>query len=251
MIALPKFQTVGSFRGQLTPAYRFGVSRGTMRLTLTGLGRLVAVETELRVALLGEWTAGEAGGKSDAPMLALGTDIACAVISGGQPLRSANYRAATLPGHHTIAQEGPAGRGGNIGCAEALSATAALSTWARVRFEFASSHLARAERIGYEANFMLAAQGDARSQALLHQSLEVWPVVVQNAAIACDPEVVVLGGGGLRSGEIILPTMARHPRQHMPGLPLQILIVAAVLGDDAALLGGETLFRQIHPLSCP
>lgn len=214
------------------------------------LGLPVALENDLRVALLGEWTAGAARGKSEVVMLALGTGIGCAVLSSGRLLRGANNRAATLLGHSTIAHEHPAGRCGNLGCAEDLASTATLAKLARSRSDFAVSQLAGAEKIDHETIFTLAAQGDACSQALLQQSLKVWAVMLQNAVIAFDPEVVVLGGGVLRSHEIILPAMEKHLRQHMPSFPLQTPIVAAALGDDSALIGGETLFNQIHTSTC-
>ncbi len=205
----------------------------------------VMLENDLRVALLGEWTAGIARGKNDVVMIALGTGIGCAVISGGRLLQGANNRAATLMGHSTIAYDHSAGRCGNIGCAEDLASTATLADLAKARPDFAGSKLAKAVKIDYESIFALAAQSDACSQALLHQSLKIWAVVVQNAVIAYDPEVVVLGGGVLRQHDIILPAIQKHLSQYMPGLPLQIPIVAASLGDDAALLGGETLFKQM------
>ncbi len=65
--------------------------------------------------------------------------------------------------------------------------------------------------------------------------------------IAYDPEVVVLGGGVLRRHDVILPAIEQYLRQHMPGLPLQTPVVAAALGDDAALVGGEVLFKQTFP----
>jgi glucokinase len=208
------------------------------------LGLPVALENDLRMALLGEWTAGAARGKSDVVMLALGTGIGCAVISSGRLLRGANNRAATLLGHSTIAHKHSAGRCGNIGCAEDLASTATLAKLARERSDFAGSQLAGAGKTDYETIFALAAQGDECAQALLQQSLEVWAVVVQNAVIAFDPELVVLGGGVLRSPDIVLPAMEEHLRQHMPSLPLQTPVVAAALGDDAALIGGEALFSQ-------
>ncbi len=213
------------------------------------LGLPMALENDLRVALLGEWTAGAARGKGDVVMLALGTGVGCAAICGGQLLRGAHNRAATLLGHSTIAHEGSVGRCGNIGCAEDLASTATLPERARGRRDFQDSKLAHAAKIDYEAVFRFAAEGDACSQALLHQSLKVWAAVVQNAVIAYDPEVVVLGGGVLRRRDVILPAMEQHLRRFMPALPLQTPIVAAALGDDAALLGCEVLFKQQHPHS--
>ena len=208
------------------------------------LGLPVALENDLRVALLGEWAEGAARGKNEVVMLALGTGIGCAAISGGRLFRGANNRAGTIFGHSTIALEYPAGRCGNIGCAEDLASTATLADRARARDDFAGSALAHAEKIDYEEIFTLAARGDACSEALLQQSLKVWAVVLQNAVLAYDPELIVLGGGVLRSRDIVLPAMEEHLRRHMPGLPLQTPVVAAALGDDAALIGGEKLFFQ-------
>ena len=49
------------------------------------------------------------------------------------------------------------------------------------------------------------------------------------------------------SGPEELPAMAEYFRRHMPSLPLQVSVVAAALGDDAALIGGEALFKQTQP----
>ena len=211
------------------------------------LGLPLVLENDLRMALLGEWSAGAARGKSEVVMLALGTGIGCAAMSGGRILRGANNRAAPLLGHSTIALDGAAGRCGNIGCAEDLASTATLPARARARSDFAGSGLAHAEKIDFETLFALANQGDACSQALQRQCLQVWAAVVQNAVLAYDPEVVVLGGGVLRSRDIVLPAMAEYFRRHMPSLPLQVSVVAAALGDDAALIGGEALFKQTQP----
>lgn len=210
------------------------------------LGLRVVLENDLRLALLGEWTAGAAVGKADVLMLALGTGIGCAVISGSQLLRGASNRAAAIFGHSTIAYDGAIGRCGNCGCAEDLASTATLAKLAHARPEFAGSQLACRETIDYAAIFALASEGDACSQMLLAQSLKVWATVVQNAVLAFDPEMVVLGGGVLRSRDNVLSAIEKHLRQHMPGLPLQIPVVAAALGDDAALVGGEALFKQTH-----
>jgi glucokinase len=215
------------------------------------LGLPTALENDLRVALLGEWVAGAAKGKADVVMLALGTGIGCAAICGNRLLRGANNRAAALLGHSTIDHQGAPGRCGNIGCAEDLASTATLEIRARSRPDFPASQLARAPKIDFETLFELAAEGDVCSRALRAESLKIWAVVLQNALLAYDPEMVLLGGGVLRSPEIILPAMRQHLRDYMPALRLQVPVVAAALGDDAALIGGEALFRQVYPALFP
>lgn len=211
------------------------------------LGLPLALENDLRVALLGEWLAGAARGKQDIVMFALGTGIGCAVVTEGRLLRGANQRAASLFGHGTLAYAGPVGRCGNLGCAEDLASTATLADRARQRPDFAGSTLERAGKIDFQTVFTLAASEDPCAAGLLQQSLQVWAALVQNAVLAYDPELVVLGGGVLRRADVILPAITRHLAQYMPSSPLQVPVVAAALGDDAALLGGEVLLRQTHP----
>ena len=211
------------------------------------LGLSVAIENDLRVALLGEWQAGAARGKENAVMLALGTGIGCAVICNGRLLHGANNRAAMLLGHSTVNRAGRVGRCGNIGCAEDLASTATLPALARAHREFPGSLLERARKIDYQTLFELAAKEDDTSRALIRQSLRVWSVLVQNAILAYDPEIVVLGGGVMRSAHLILPAIRRHLARYMPGLPLSTPLAPAALSDDAALIGGEVLFTQSQP----
>ena len=215
------------------------------------LGLPTALENDLRVALLGEWAAGAARGKSDVLMLALGTGVGCAVMCANRLLRGANNRAAILLGHSTVDHQGTRGRCGNIGCAEDLASTATLEARARNHPAFPTSELARAEKIDFETLFGLAAKGDVCCEALLKQSLGVWAVVLQNAVLAYDPEIVLLGGGVLRSPEVILPFMESYLREHTPGLRSQTPVAAAALGDDAALIGAAALFQQTHPTLFP
>ena len=210
------------------------------------LGLPTALENDLRVALLGEWDAGAARDKAHVLMLALGTGIGCAVISNNRLLRGANNRAGTLLGHSTIDFQGARGRCGNIGCAEDLASTATLEVVARNHPHFVGSELARAAKMDFETLFSLAAKGDVCSDSLLNESLKIWATLIQNAVLAYDPEIVLLGGGVLRSPTVILPVVEKHLRECMPEVPLHIPIVAAALGDDAAILGAEVLFEQIH-----
>ncbi len=213
------------------------------------LGLPLILENDLRLAVLGEWSAGAARGKQEVVMLAFGTGLGCAVVSNGRLFRGGNNRAATLLGHGTVASQPAVGRCGNIGCAEDLASTATLETRARARSDFAGSALAQAEKINFESVFTLSAQGDPCAQALLQESLTVWAIVVQNAVLAFDPEMVVLGGGVLRSRDIVLPFIRDHLRRHLPGPPLEVPIVAAELGDDAGLVGGAVYFDQTLPPS--
>jgi glucokinase len=210
-----------------------------------------ALENDLRVALLGEWELGAARGKRDVLMLALGTGIGCAAICGNRLLRGANNRAAMLLGHSSIDLHGPPGRCGNTGCAEDFASTATLEVIARRHRDYPGSELAMEEKIDFETVFRLAAKGDGCSKSVLEESLKVWATVLQNAVLAYDPAVILLGGGVLRSAGVIIPVMEEHMRRYMPALPVSVPIIPTALGEDAPLLGAEVLFRQTYPAYTP
>lgn len=113
------------------------------------LGLPVALENDLRAALLGECAAGAARERADVVMLALGTGIGCAVWADGRLLRGAHNRAASLLGHSTLDHQGTAGRCGNVGYAEDPASTATLEARARSHPALADSGLARAGRIDF------------------------------------------------------------------------------------------------------
>ena len=211
------------------------------------LGVPTALENDLRVALLGECAAGAARGKSEVVMLAFGTGIGCAAVSGGRLFQGASNRAASLLGHSSVDHRGSSGRCGNPGCAEDLASTATLPARAREHPAFAASKLVGAEKIDFETLVQNAAAGDVCARELWAESIQVWATVLQNAVLAYDPELVVLGGGVLRSANVILPALQTHLQEHLPALPWPVPVVAAALGDDAPLLGAEALFRQTHP----
>jgi glucokinase len=204
----------------------------------------MVLENDLRLALLGEWSWGAAKGSRDALMFAFGTGIGCAVICNNRLLRGAHNRAASLFGHSTLDRSAPQGRCGNIGCAEDLASTATLNQRARSRTDFAGSKLATVETINFESLVRFAAEGDPCSRAMLTDSVEVWAMLVQNSVLAYDPDIVVLGGGVMRSPEVVLSVIQTHLRRRIADISLDVPVTAASLGDDAALLGGEVFFQQ-------
>jgi glucokinase len=208
------------------------------------LGLPVALENDLRVALLGESAAGAAKGYDSAVMIALGTGIGCAVLSGGRLFRGARNRAATLMGHSSVKFDGPSGRCGNPGCAEDQASTATLPELARQWPEFPKSRLSQAPVLDYETLFRCADEGDVCSQSLVEHSLRVWATVLLTAVIAYDPAIVVIGGGIMRRQDIILPAFRTHLARHLPGLRSEIQVVAGTLGDEAALIGCERLAAE-------
>ncbi len=187
-------------------------------------GAPLALEGDAVAALLGEWQYGAARGCRHAALLTFGTGIGSAALVEGQPLRGAHGAAGTLFGHQTLWLDGRRCLCGNVGCVETEASTWSLR-----------------QQHGPEADlqWLFAPGSDASRVALRRHVLRAWGAALVGVVHALDPEKIVLGGGAMQAADAILPGLDAYVRAHawrpdgLPPLPL----VAAALGDDAALLG--------------
>jgi glucokinase len=101
---------------------------------------------------------------------------------------------------------------------------------------FSSSALSKTARVDYEAIFRLSAQGDSLAKELLNRSLLAWATGAVNMVNSYDPEKFILGGGVMRSADIIVPFIQQHIRRRA-WAQWEVPVVPAELGNDAGLLG--------------
>jgi glucokinase len=208
------------------------------------LGLPVLLENDARAAALGEWTCGAGRGCGNMVMVTLGTGIGTAVICEGSPLRGRSGMAGNLGGHTATHVGGSTCRCGLDGCLEAQVATWALPTLIRNHPEYAGNPLAEEAVLDYEAVFRHADAGNPLAMEFKDRALRAWGALMVNLVHSYDPERIVMGGGIMKQQQVILSAMrGMVDRQAtLPGGPVEI--VAASLGDAAALMGGPWLFEQ-------
>lgn len=240
----------------------FGKYDDTATLDLAGwtreaLGLALATENDARVALLGEAACGAARGFADAVMLTLGTGIGTAAIIGGRLVVSKHALAGSHGGHLPIFANGQPCICGNLGCAETEGATWALP---RVVADLARRHPEAArgsplpagagaaeagrEQLGFHQVFALAHEGDALAREVRDHCLRAWAACAVVNAQAYDAELIVLGGGVMRSAKEILPAVRELVRAQRFAC-LKMEVHAAELGNAAALLGALPLLRSV------
>lgn len=181
----------------------------------------VAIDNDVAMALVAEHALGAAQGHGDVVMLAVGTGIGGAVLSGGRPLRGRGN--AGQLGHVSVSLDGPACACGRRGCLEALAAGPALARHMR------QSGLAE----GTTAEDMLAASsaGDPGAQRAVSAWAAALRAGVDGIVATLDPELVVLGGGLGHAACRALDTAG-------PGSSwFQCPVQPAALGDDAGMVG--------------
>ncbi len=208
------------------------------------LGLPMKIENDARMALLGEWYAGGARGFNDVVMTTLGTGIGGAAMIDGHLLRGKHAQAGCLGGHLPVSFQGRTCTCGNVGCAEAEASGWALPLVAKDMPGFAGSALAKEEEINFEALFRLAAAGDAVAKALRDRCLQVWAAGAVGLIHAYDPEVVVFGGGVMKSADIIVPFVQSYVEKHAWTPWGKVKVRAAELGNNAGLLGAIPLLSE-------
>jgi glucokinase len=240
--------------------FESGTSVSSVHLPLDGvalrslmaerLGLPVHVDNDVNLALLAELRAGAARGARHAVMLTLGTGIGGAIAIDGRLYRGADGGAGEL-GHVTLDLDGPPCQGNcpNRGCLEAFASGPAIGR----EGELAASAdpgsalgraLAQGVPITGELVTELALSGDREARSVITLVGERLGAGLVGIVNTFNPEVVVVGGGAARAGELLLEPARRMvaERALRPSRDTA-RVVAARLGDDAGMIGAALFAR--------
>ena len=211
------------------------------------LGLPLILENDSRLALLGERHAGAAAGSDNVVMMTLGTGIGSAVIMEGKLLHGKHGQAGCMGGHFTVNIEGHTCSCGGHGCFEAEASTYALASLCRSWPGIESSALATSaseETIDFATLFHFADLGDAVAQQIRDRCIKVWCACALSLVHAYDPELLIVGGGVMKSSYPILELVQQHLDRYAWTPWGKIEVRPAALGSNAALLGGFPLFHE-------
>jgi glucokinase len=210
-------------------------------------GLLVTVENDANAAAWGEFRFGTGKDVDHQVFITLGTGVGGGVITHGVLLRGAQGAGGEL-GHVTIDPTGPLCSCGNHGCLEALASGTAIRRRAReVANEKPRSALGRLaierEVLGEDVTRLAKESDEAALQVL--QETGVWlGIGLAGFVNIFNPEVVAVGGGASRAGELILGPAREevHLRARSPSRDL-VEIKVASLGPASGVLGAAALAR--------
>ena len=211
-------------------------------------GLTTTVENDANAAAWGEFRFGAGSEVSHLIFITLGTGVGGGVISHGVLLRGAQGAGGEM-GHITIQATGPRCGCGNHGCLEALASGTAIARRAREvaseEPDSALGQLAVERAVLGEDVAELARQGDEAAISVLRET-GVWlRIGLAGFVNVFNPEVIAIGGGAARAGDLILDA-ARHEvrlRAMSPGRDL-VEIKEATLGADSGVLGAAALARN-------
>jgi len=207
------------------------------------------LENDAKVIALGEGWAGAAKGASDYVSVTLGTGVGGGIVQGGEILQGASGTAAAL-GHTCVDPDGPTCICGARGCLEVYVSTRAIGACAvdyimRGVETTVLDHVEGGDLgdVDARAVFEAAAAGDAVACEVVGRTAKYLAAGLVTIAHVLDPEVIVIGGGVTKAGDLLLVPvreMATRLIWRKPGAP-PVRIEFSQLGDDAGVFGGAAL----------
>lgn len=207
-------------------------------------GLPLRIENDARMALLGEFYAGAAQGFEDIVMMTLGTGIGGVTMIEGKLLRGKHAQAGCLGGHFPVLFTGRRCNCGAIGCAESEASGWALPFVLREWPGIERSALAQYPHAGFKEVFEEAERGDEIAIAIRDRCLNVWAADAVALVHAYDPEIIVIGGGVMKSADIIIPYVEEYVQKYAWTPWGKVQVRTAKLGNYAGLVGAVPLLSE-------
>jgi len=201
-------------------------------------------------AALGEHEFGAGRGVNSLVLLTVGTGIGGGIIINGKLYSGASGSAGEI-GHMTIDVNGQRCSCGNTGCLETLASGTAMAGEAIKRIkqgekssltEIAEGEI---ENITAEKVSVAAQSGDSLALGVISEAATYLGAGMVNLVNIFNPEVIIVGGGVAKMGDLLLSPARKVVRERAFELPAQaVRIVPAQLGDDSGLLGAAVFAFQ-------
>lgn len=195
------------------------------------LGIPVALANDADLAAVGEAHLGAGRLYDDVVYVTISTGVGAGVVLGG---RLVHGRRSLAEAGHTVIDRAAAARGEPATLEELASGTALARLAGEAGIEGGPPEVV----VRVEA-------GDQTATSIWERVVEAAAIGVANLVHIYAPQVVVVGGGLSRAGNLLLdPIRAHLARSAPPGLA--VAVEGAALGDDAGLVGAAA-WRQAFP----
>ena len=205
--------------------------------TLTGLK--VKAGNDANVAALGEMWQGGGRGCKNLVMVTLGTGVGCGIIVDGKVVAGYNGAGGEI-GHITVNNdEIEPCNCGQYGCLEQYASATGIVRVAKRKLAKTSEETSLREFTELTAKdiFDEAKAGDAIALELVDEVCEILGAALSNMACVVNPEVIVIGGGVSKAGEILIESIQKHYIETSFHACRDTKFVLAGLGNDAGMYG--------------
>lgn len=204
---------------------------------LTGLK--VKVGNDANVAALGEMWQGGAKGSRDVIMVTLGTGVGGGIIVDGHIVAGYNGAGGEI-GHITVNNdEIEPCNCGQYGCLEQYTSATGIVRMAKRKLAKTAEETAlrKYDELTAKDIFDEAKAGDEVAMVLVDELGEILGSALSNMACVVNPEVIVIGGGVSKAGQILIDTIQKHYVETSFHACRDTRFELASLGNDAGMYG--------------
>jgi glucokinase-like ROK family protein len=205
----------------------------------------VRLENDVNTLTIAEQWFGYGHGKDHFVVVTVGRGIGAGLVVNGQFYRGALGGAGEF-GHITLQENGPRCDCGKRGCLEALASDPAVIREIKsVNSAGNKSNLPADSELVMDDIIAAANQGDRLAQQALANSGHWLGIGLANLVNLLNPELVIIGGEGVRAGEWRLEAMRKTLAEHVfNGLADSLEIIVEPSGDEAWARGAACVVLQ-------
>ena len=192
------------------------------------------MDNDARCYAWGEWKFSKDKDINNLTVITFGTGIGCASVFNGKMLYGSDHLGGVMGGHISINRNGPKCECGNYGCFELYCSKPALLD------EIGSyKNIDDLDDDSVKEFFHDVRENNNKTQnEIFERFIENISQGVTNIIHAYSPDMVVLGGGIMKSADLMLEKITESINKMAFTLPRgRIKIVQSKLGDTAPLLG--------------
>lgn len=205
--------------------------------SLTGL--MVRAGNDANVAALGEMWQGGAKGCKDVVMVTLGTGVGGGIIVNGKVVAGFNGAGGEI-GHITVNHdEIEACNCGQYGCLEQYTSATGIVRVAKRKLAKSTDEtsLRKFEPLTAKDVFDEAKAGDEIALGLVDEVCGILGATLSNIACVVNPEIIVIGGGVSKAGDILIESIQKHYIETAFLSCRDTKFALAGLGNDAGMYG--------------
>ena len=209
--------------------------------TLTGLP--VTAGNDANVAALGEFWKGGGQGCNNMVFVTLGTGVGGGIVVEGRLLHGAHGAGAEI-GHMVLNRNETAVCGcGKRGCVEQYCSATGIVRLAKQALESSKeeSTLRQLSSPTCKDIFDAGKQGDQLALQVLDQYYAYMGEFLADVCCVVNPEVVVIGGGVSKAGEVLLDGLKPYFNKYVIHAASEVKYTLASLGNDAGAYGAFKL----------
>lgn len=205
----------------------------------------VQVGNDANVAALGEMWKGGGLGHRNMIMVTLGTGVGGGVITNGH-IMVGGHGAGGEIGHICVNYEETEVCGcGSRGCLEQYASATGIARMARKRLmkneDVTVLRETKLEDISAKTVFDAVKEGDAVACEIANDFGRYLGYALANLAVITDPDIIVIGGGVSRAGEVLLDYVTKYFNERVFFANKDCAFALATLGNDAGIYGAAKL----------